>query len=335
LLIKFRTGSYDEHLVFNEELKKINGITSVGSSSYYPGVLETEYVFQVESEEGMKQLLVPMMMCNAEYLNLLNIKLASGLLVNPERTQPPHYVINETAAREFGWKDPLGKRIQGPVGGNGEVDSEGEVIGVVKDFNFSSMHSKIEPMIILVTNSNVWTASFSYAKLNPLHGNDLIPSIEKQYKKQWPNLPFEWEYLDAKYMNLYEQDNEMKTIFEIGLIISILISCLGIFSISALLATLRTKEMGIRKVVGANSFQLFALHIKSFVQFLLISMVVAWPLIWYLSQQWLQNFAYHIKLNLWYFIIPGVIVFLITFLTSGYHGIKSALINPVDTLKHE
>jgi putative ABC transport system permease protein len=148
-------------------------------------------------------------------------------------------------------------------------------------------------------------------------------------------LPFEWEYLDSRYMSLYQKDYEMKTIFQIGLIISILISCLGIFSISALLASLRTKEMGIRKVVGANSSQLFALHIKSFIQFLLISILVAWPLIWYFSDQWLQNFAYHIKIDIWYFILPGVIVLVITVLTSGYHGIKSALVSPVDTLKHE
>ncbi len=93
--------------------------------------------------------------------------------------------------------------------------------------------------------------------------------------------------------------------------------------------------MGIRKVVGASSIQLFLLHTKSFLQFLIVSLVVAWPAIWYLSDKWLQTFAYHIKLNVWYFITPGIIALFITLVTSGYHGIKNALVNPVDILKYE
>jgi putative ABC transport system permease protein len=93
--------------------------------------------------------------------------------------------------------------------------------------------------------------------------------------------------------------------------------------------------MGIRKIVGANSLQLFLLHTKSFLQFLVISILVAWPVIWYLSNQWLENFAYRIELNVWYFIIPGLIALFITIITSSYHGIKNAMVNPVDILKHE
>jgi putative ABC transport system permease protein len=163
----------------------------------------------------------------------------------------------------------------------------------------------------------------------------LISVIEKEFKLQWAELPFEWEYLDSKYMSLYRKDYEVKNMFEIGLVISVLISSLGIFSVSALLTTLRTKEMGIRKVVGASSFQLFLLHTKTFLQFLIISVLAAWPVIWYLSDKWLQNFAYHIPLSIGYFIVPGIIAMFITIVTSGYHGVKSALVNPVDILKDE
>ena len=281
----------------------------------------------------MKQQLVPLMLVSPDLLPLLNVKLTEGRMFK-EEGDDHHFIINETAAREFGWKNALDKHIQGPVGGTSEFERDGRVIGLVKDFNFTSLHDKIEPLIIMLLNPN-WANQYTYARLDPLHQKDVIAHIEKQYKVQWPESPFEWEYLDSKYMSLYQKDHEMKNIFEVGLIISILISCLGIFSISALLASLRTKEMSIRKVVGAHSLHLFILHTKSFLQFLLISIVIAWPAIWYLSDQWLKNFAYHVEVNYRYFIIPGVVVLFITMITSGYHGIKNALVSPVDTLKQD
>ncbi len=330
VVVKLRSNETSRVEAFSETIKKMSGVTHVEGSSYYPGVIETKYIFQVETDKGMEQRLVPMMNCSFDYLSALNVRVVKGRGFNNEKAiERGSFIINETAAKEFGWKDAIGKKISGP-----ENYVDGEVIGVVKDFNFASLHSKIEPMIIFPTDEN-WGNLFIYIKANPLHPTELISTIEKEFKAQWPELPFEWEYLDTKYLSLYRNDYEVKNIFEVGLVISILISCLGIFSMSALLVTLRTKEMGIRKIVGASSLQLLLLHTKSFLQFLILSVLVAWPVIWYLSNQWLQNFAYHVELSIWYFIIPVLIALFITMLTSGYHGIKSALINPVDVLKHE
>jgi putative ABC transport system permease protein len=330
VVVKLRSNEASRVEAFSETIKKISGVAHVEGSSYFPGAIETKYVFQVETEKGMEERLVPMMNCSFDYLSALNVRVVKGRGLSNERAiERGSFIINETAAKEFGWKDAIGKKISGP-----ENYVDGEVIGVVKDFNFASLHSKIEPMIIFPTDEN-WGNLFIYIKVNPLRPTDLISTIEKEFKAQWPELPFEWEYLDTKYLSLYRNDYEVKNLFEVGLVISILISSLGIFSISALLVTLRTKEMGIRKIVGASSLQLFLLHTKSFLQFLITSVLVAWPVIWYLSNQWLLNFAYHVELNVWYFIIPGLIALLITMLTSGYHGIKSALVNPVDVLKHE
>ena len=336
IVVKLRSNESLRVESFNESLRKINGIARVEGSSYYPGVIETKYVFQIETEKGMEQRLVPMMICGYDYLDALNIKMAKGRSFKNDRAEDRHraFIVNETAAREFGWKDALGKKISGPVTGHNEAYREGEVIGVVRDFNFASLHDKIEPLIIFPTDDN-WGSPYIYIKTNQLHPPHLVSMIETEFKTQWPEYPCEWEYLDSKYFSLYKKDYEVKSIFQIGLVISILISSLGIFSISALLVTLRTKEMGIRKVVGASSIQLFLLHTKSFLQFLIVSLVAAWPVIWYLSDKWLQTFAYHIKLNVWYFITPGIIALFITLVTSGYHGIKNALVNPVDILKYE
>lgn len=329
VVVKLRSNEASRVEAFSETIKQMNGVAHVEGSSYYPGVIEAKYVFDIETDKGMKQQLVSMMNCSYGYLSALNIKVKRGRGFENERVIERSFIINETAAKEFGWKDAIGKKISGP-----EDYAEGEVIGVVKDFNFASLHNKIEPMIIFPTDVN-WGNPFIYIKINPLRPVDLMATIEKEFKAQWPELPFEWEYLDTKYLSFYKRDYEVKNIFEVGLVISILISSLGIFSISALLVTLRTKEMGIRKIVGASTLQLFFLHTKSFLYFLIISVLVAWPVIWYLSNQWLQNFAYHIKVNIWYFIIPGLIALIITIATSSYHGIKSALVNPVDVLKHE
>jgi putative ABC transport system permease protein len=336
VVIKLRRDSFNEVAAFNEAVRKLSGVAGVDGCSYYPEMIETKYVFQVESETGMKQLLVPMMNCGYGYLNALRINVIQGRGFDGSRTEDAShsFIINETAAKTFGWKNAIGKKIQGPVHGSNQLDREGSVVGVVKDFNFASMHSKIEPLIIFLSNEG-WGSPFIYIRLNPIRSNNLISLIEKEFKAQWPELPFEWEYLDAKYLSLYEKDFQVKNISEIGLVISILISCLGIFSISALVVTLRTKEMGIRKVVGATPAQLFLLHTKSFLKFLIISVLVAWPVTWYLSDHWLQNFAYHVDITAWYFILPGCIAFAITLVMSGYHGIKSAQVNPVDILKYE
>lgn len=321
---------------FTEELRTVPGVVKADGSSYYPGIIETKYVFEVETEKGMEQLLVPMMLCGYDYLSVLDIRLAKGRAFSPDQVSDQYaaYIVNETAAKQFGWKDPVGKKIRGPLIGGNEAYRDGIVIGMAEDFNFATLHSKIEPVIIFLTDEN-WGSQFIYAKLEPVHPDDLIQTIESKFKDQWPAAPFDWEYLDSKYLSLYKKDYEVKDIFEIGLVISIIISCLGIFSISALINVLRTKEMGIRRVMGASGLHLFYLHTKSLVYFTLLAALAACPVIWFTSDQWLRNFAYHVPVDVKYFVVPGLLALALTLATSGYHGIKGIHTNLVSALKHE
>lgn len=336
LVVKLRPVDPSLVSLFVDQIRSINGIRKADVSSYFPGIIETKYVFRMETESGMKELLVPMIHCGYDYLDVLNVRLAAGRGFEQKYSEDKtgSFIINETAAREFGWNDAIGRSIQGPVGGQGETEREGKVIGVVRDFNFASLHSRIEPLIIFLTDEN-WGSPFVYIKIDPLHRADLIASIHEVYKNQWPELPFEWEYLDSKYFSLYKKDYEIKSIFESGLLISILISCLSIFSIAALFSSLRSKEMGIRKIAGASSYQLVVLQARTFLYFLIFSLLAACPVIWYLSEQWLLNFSYHISFTVWYFVFPGMVTFFIIMLTAGYHGLRSARVNPVDVLKHD
>jgi putative ABC transport system permease protein len=273
------------------------------------------------------------MNCGFEYLDAMNINLLQGRNFdrNHRADDRGAYIINETAAKEFGWKAPLGKRIWGPLGTD---RSEGEVIGVVKDFHFASLHSKIEPLIIFLVNKD-WGIRYVYVKVNPIRPANLISGIGQEYQTVFKDLPFEWEYLDSKFTSLYREDREIKSVFQVGLVISILVSCLGIFGISALLMIMRTREMGIRKVIGATQLQLFVLHMKGFIKFIVISMLIACPAIYFLSNRWLDNFAYHIDLGIWYFIIPCLLTIMIILAITGFHGFKSSRVNPVDVIRHE
>ena len=333
IVVKMRSGHFSTAQVFQESLRSLNGINKVDGSSFYFDNIEKRELFEIETDEGKKKMLVAYMNCGFEFLDALEIQLVKGRNFMKERSSDNFgaYVINETAAKAFGWKDPIGKRIWGPVDSD---RTEGEVVGVVRDFNFASLHNEIEPLIIFPVAEG-WGVEFVYVKLDPVRPPDVVSKIEEQYNEIYPDLPFEWEYLDSKYQSLYREDMEIKNIFQVGLIISIFVSSLGIFSISAFMAIMRAKEMGIRKVVGANALQLFALHLQRFIRFILISFLIASPAIYYLSQHWLNNFAYHIELTSWYFVVPCLIALIIVFVTSGYHGMKSSQVNPVDILKEE
>jgi len=189
-------------------------------------------------------------------------------------------------------------------------------------------------LILFIANED-WGVNFVYVKTAPMQSAALITDIEKEYRKIFPELPFDFGYLDARYRGLYKHDYEIRDIFRWGLIISIVVSGLGIFSISALLLSLRMKEMGIRKVVGAENIDLFVRHLRPFAAFFGIALVIGLPVMFYLADRWLNNFAYHIEVSTGYFILPGVITMVIILMAAGYHAVRNAKVNPVDILKAE
>jgi len=223
----------------------------------------------------------------------------------------------------------IGRKIHFPVN---DENNEGEITGVVKDFHFESMHAAIGPLVIVQT-SGEWGVNFVYVK--SFASGALAPPIEQKYRTLFPDAPFDWDYLDRKYQSLYKNDYEIKDIFNSGLIISLIVSAMGIFSISALILSLKTKEMGIRKVVGAGNLHLFMMHLRPFVLFFLIAICIGLPCVFFLSRQWLENFAYHINLSAAFFIIPVAVTLGIIVLASAYHAIRGTMVNPVDVLKED
>lgn len=334
VIVLTRIGRYAESRALAERIRKLSGVKEVAGSSFYPdGKVETKDIFAIETDEGMKQRLVNFIFCETNYARLIDLQLVAGRFFDDDHSTDAAggaYIINETAAREFGWTEPLGKKIEGSIN-NG---SAGEVIGVVKDFHFESMHTRIQPLILHLTNDD-WGVNFIYVKTEPVTSPALLHAIEREHRAIFPELPFDFGYLDAQYRGLYQNDYEIRDIFQWGLVISVVVSALGIFSISALMLSLKTKEMGIRKVVGAENLDLFIRHLKPFAVFFLIALLIGLPVVFYLSQQWLSNFAYHIDIGPAYFIVPAMLTALVILAASTYHAIRSATVNPVDILKNE
>jgi putative ABC transport system permease protein len=333
IVIKMLSNDFYQAESFQESIRNLNGVRKVDGSSYYLDNVETKELFEIETKQGRTKSIISYLNCGFDYLDAMGIKVIKGRNFSKEFSTDKlgAFVINEAAAREFGWADPIGKRIWGPIGTD---RVEGQIVGVVKDFNFASLHSKVQPLIIFPVSEG-WGIEYVYVKVDPLRPVMLISEIEREYKRTYSDLPFEWEYLDAKFKSLYKEDYQIRDIFQAGLVISLLVSCMGTFSISSLIITMRAKEMGIRKIVGANQRQLFGLHIKSFLRYVLMAIAIGWPLVYLLSGYWLSNFAYHIELSAWYFILSGLVTLLLVVLITGYHGLKSSVVNPVDILKHE
>jgi putative ABC transport system permease protein len=205
------------------------------------------------------------------------------------------------------------------------------VVGVVEDFHFSSLKEEIQPLVISVGRDNRVVA-IKLAAGNP---QEAIRQVEAAWRKIAPKYPFTYEFLDQVYDNLYKAEQKQRTILGIFAGIAILVACLGLFGLAAFTAEQRTKEVSVRKVLGASVANVVVLLSKDFVKLVLIAIVLAVPLAWYLMQRWLEDFVYRIPIGAGVFLLAGGMAVGIALLTVSYHAIRTALSNPARTLRSE
>jgi ABC-type antimicrobial peptide transport system permease subunit len=234
--------------------------------------------------------------------------------------------LNETAAREFNLHKPyVGQRFiaQGDTG---------RVIGIVKDFNFRSFHEKITPLVI--RNADEWCTNIQ-VKVAPHKQKDAITAAQAIWKANFPGEPFSYKFVDQEFDNLYRSDAKSSGLMSVFAIIAVIISCLGLFGLAAFTAEQRGKEIGIRKVLGATVSGIVSLLSVDFVVLVIVALVIASPLAWWLMNIWLQNFAYRVELQWWVFMLAGLISVMIAFITVSFQAIKAAVANPVKSLRSE
>ena len=237
------------------------------------------------------------------------------------------YIINEALVQELGWKEPLGKEF-----GVSWEDTLGKVIGVVKDFNYNSLHHKIQPLYI---SSQNWGYDEMSIKISPQNYAAALAHLEKKWNELVPDRPFQYMFLDEHFATLYLSDQQVSQIVGIIASLAIFTACLGLFGLASITTEQRTKEIGIRKVLGASVAGVFVLVAQKFARLVLIAFLVAAPAAYFIMQRWLENFVYRVDLGWWVFALAGGSALLIALLTVSTQAIKAALANPVQALRYE
>jgi putative ABC transport system permease protein len=260
-----------------------------------------------------------------DYANTYKLELKDGRFFSSEfQTDKTAIVINEEAERILGFTNPVGVTIISSRG------SKLNIIGVVKDFHIQSLHHKIGPVIMQLSESNNF-----YIRMKPEKIDSVVESVKKTFKAFDPGLPIEFHFLDDDYDKLYKTEKRIGKIFGYFSLLAILISCLGLIGLSSFMTQRRTKEIGLRKINGAKSVEIFILMSGEYIILVMISIVIACPIAWYAMNKWLQNFAYRISISWWVFTLAGLIALIIALLTVSIQSYKAANTNPVEALRYE
>ncbi|HUX61645.1 MAG TPA: FtsX-like permease family protein, partial [Ignavibacteriaceae bacterium] len=262
------------------------------------------------------------------FIKTLDIKLASGRYFSKEYPSDSlAVVLNQKAVQMLDIKDPIGKRLSFS-GSNISY----QIIGIVKDFNFESLHQSIRPLVLLLNRGQ---SSYLPIKISSKNISESVAFIKNEWKRFVPNKPFEYFFLDDEFSKLYLSEQKTSEIFTAFSVLAIFIASLGLFGLAAFTAERRTKEIGIRKALGASISNIILLLSKEFTKWVLIANVIAWPVAYYFMNNWLKDFAYRIHISLWTFILAGCLALIIALLTVTLHAIKAAMANPIKSLRYE
>ncbi len=260
-----------------------------------------------------------------DYLETFGMEMAEGRFFSKDfATDTSAFILNEAAVKSMGIKSPVGKRFS--------WYKEGKIIGVIKDFNFVSLHSRVAPMFIILRPERV---SYMCIKIGPENISETIAFLGKKWKKFVPEYPFEYKFLDETIGIMYRAEQNLGRIFTYCSFITIFIACLGLFGLALFMAEQRTKEIGIRKVLGASVAGIIFLLLKDFTRWVVLANIIAWPTAWYFMNLWLQDFAFRTDTGILVFVSAGVLVLITALLTVCFQALKAAGLNPVKALKNE
>jgi putative ABC transport system permease protein len=316
---------------FKETLRSKSGILSVTGSSILPGANFNNIGFGAEGVD--KSFTLNMGACDDNYLKTLGMEMAQGRFFSREfPTDANAAVINERALELTGWDDPLGKRINNWARTRGNFT----VIGVVKDFHYESLHHEIRPMALFL-NGGYYNRTESYISVRIGAGNlsEMTGFVERTWKELAPANPFEYSFLDQDFENLYMNEKQTRKLFTVFSTLAVFIACLGLWGLASFIVDQRTKEIGIRKVLGASVSGMVSKLNGSFLKWVLLANLLAWPAAWYIMDRWLQNFAYRVALSLWMFVPAALLALVIAMATVSFQTVRAAVKNPADALRHE
>ncbi len=317
---------------FKNAILQYPEVLSVSSASSVPGYEADLSVIQPEGFQEDQNVSVRTIWADFDYIETLGIEVKSGRSFSRDRSSDTNSIlINEAAARAFGWDDPVGKtfRYPGPRG----FSPPFEINGVIADFHNQSLHQTIEPLMIM---ASPWSYSYVVVRLGGNDESSGLDILKEQWGRTYPEHPaMDFSLLDENLDQLYQAEQRLGSVFSAGATLSILIACLGLLGLSSFMAEQRTKEIGVRKVVGASITSIALLMSKDLTMLILVAFVIGAPIGYFGLQAWLGDFAYRIEMDVWVFVFSGFVTLVIAWLTNGYQAITAATANPVDALQSE
>jgi len=262
-----------------------------------------------------------------DFVKTLNIRVLEGRDFSKDfPTDSVGYILNEQALKKIGYKNPIGKPLT-------FWDKKGTIVGIIKDFHFNSLHVPVEALII--RNGETDGYGSILVKTQPGKTKEAIASLGKLCKDLNPKFPFTYQFSDEEYSKLYKSEQMTGKLADCFAFLAIFISCLGLLGLAMFTAEQKTKEIGIRKVLGASIPSLFVLLSREFLLFVVIAMLVASPIAWYAMKQWLNDYAYKISISWWMFVLAGLVALVIALFTVSFQAIRASIANPAKSLRTE
>jgi len=319
---------------FKQEIKQITGVQGATITGALPntGYWNSSAFFKGPIADQKSSVLSQAWVVDEDYITTLGMKMQSGRNFSKDMlTDSTAVIINESAEKKLGFKNPINQLIYYPQDNKAMVLRPYHIVGVMKDFNFQSLRSNISPLVLFMGNDEGGISIRANA--------NNIPALLSQIKSKWaafaPNQQFNYSFMDQDFDSTYRTEQRTGTIFVTFTALAIIIACLGLFGLAAYAAEQRTKEIGIRKVLGASMSTIVQMLSKDFIRLVIIAIVIAAPFAWWAMNKWLQDFAYRIHIQWWIVAIAGFAAILVAFITISFQAIKAALTNPVKSLRSE
>ena len=312
------------------ELLKNSAVRAVTASFSVPGERIVMDMIRPENARE-KEYGIRMVLADFDFAETYGLALTGGRSFSRDFVADTGgaFMINEKAAALFGWDSPLGRTVEYP----GQL-KRGQVVGIVKDFNFASLRAPVEPLVVSLSVNPQYFKNIA-VRLNTGERNEALQTIERTWKTILPGRPFEYYFLDESFRNLYQPEAKLRTIVATFTVIGVVIACMGLFGLVTLSVEKRTKEIGIRKVLGASAAGIVGMISGDFLKLVILANLIAWPVAYYGMNRWLQDFAYRTDVSPWAFAVTGAATLALAFLTLAVQAVRAALANPVEALRYE
>lgn len=329
LALQLNQGMARKYPVLKLALMGNNDIKYVTSTNTPIGEGSGKVIFNMETDQGMAQRGINFAVVDHDFVDALGIKIINGRDFQQDMPSDTltGVVVNETLANRLGWKDAIGKKVE--LGDGGQINAR--VIGVMKDYHQTGMYNEIESLMLLYRERN----NIIYIKLSGNNTEQAISFIENKWKEVFPDQPFTYTFLSERFNRQFEADEKRGLIFTMFTILAILIACLGLFGLASYMVEQRTKEVGIRKVFGANESVIIRLISRDFIVLVAISIIIAIPVAYYFMSNWLENYVYRTQIGVPLLLVAALLTVLLTFVTISFKAYQAAVMNPANSLRTE